>query len=188
MISLGFKTEEIGMLLKEKPIHIFDYYKKNLNLGVTNSLFDLRMIDKHLSLEGDLLVKVDRTSMLTSLECRAPFLNEKLWNFTNSLPDNYLIHNKSKKYILKESFKDVFPSNFLNKSKKGFGVPVGDWLRESLKNELLSYIDDKFLTKQGVFNITYIKKLVINHIEGIEDNTFKIWSFFCFQKWYKIHY
>ena len=73
MISLGFKKEEIGTLLKDKSLDIFDYYKKDLNLGIPNSLFDLRMIDKHLSLEGDMLVKVDRTSMLTSLECRAPF-------------------------------------------------------------------------------------------------------------------
>lgn len=188
MISLGFKKEEIGTLLKDKSLDIFDYYKKDLNLGIPNSLFDLRMIDKHLSLEGDMLVKVDRTSMLTSLECRAPFLNEKLWNFTNSLPDNYLIYKKSKKYILKEAFKDVFPSNFLNKSKKGFGVPVGDWLRGSLKKELLSYIDEEFLISQDLFNSLYIRKLVHNHVQGIEDNTFKVWSYFCFQKWYKRHY
>jgi asparagine synthase (glutamine-hydrolysing) len=185
IISLGFKEYEINLLLKKKSSDIFEYYKKDLNLNKSESLYDLRMIDKHVSLEGDMLVKVDRTSMLSSLECRAPFLNKKVWNFTNSLPDNYLIHKRSKKYILKEAFKDVFPSNFLEKSKKGFGVPVGDWLRASLKEELITYSTKDFVEEQNLFNYEYIAKLVNNHLKGFEDNTFKVWSYYCFQKWYK---
>ncbi len=185
IISLGFKEYEINKLLKNQSSDIFEYYKKDLNLNKSESLYDLRMIDKHVSLEGDMLVKVDRTSMLTSLECRAPFLNKKIWNFTNSLPDNYLIHKRSKKYVLKEAFKEVFPSNFLEKSKKGFGVPVGDWLRASLKEELIKYSAKDFVEEQNLFNYEYISKLVNNHIKGLEDNTFKVWSYYCFQKWYK---
>ena len=185
IISLGFKEYEINKLLKNQSSDIFEYYKKDLILNKSESLYDLRMIDKHVSLEGDMLVKVDRTSMLTSLECRAPFLNKKIWNFTNSLPDNYLIHKRSKKYILKEAFKDVFPSNFLEKSKKGFGVPVGDWLRASLKEELIGYVDENFVKEQNLFNYEYVEKLVNNHIKGFEDNTFKVWPYYCFQKWYK---
>jgi len=131
-----------------------------------------------------MLVKVDRTSMLSSLECRAPFLNKKIWDFTNSLPDNYLIHKGSKKYILKEVFKDVFPSNFLESSKQGFGVPVGDWLRASLKDELIGFIEESFVLKQNIFNYDYINFIVKNHIEGLEDSTFKVWTYYCFQKWY----
>jgi len=185
IISLGFKEYEINQLLKQESSAIFEYYKKELNLNKSESLADLRMIDKYLSLEGDMLVKVDRTSMLTSLECRAPFLNKKIWDFTNSLPDNYLIHKRSKKYILKEAFKDVFPTNFLEKSKKGFGVPVGDWLRASLKEELIGYLDKGFVEEQNLFNYGYVSKLVNNHLKGFEDNTFKVWSYYCFQKWYK---
>lgn len=177
IISLGFKEHEINQLLKQESSAIFEYYKKELNLNKSESLADLRMIDKHLSLEGDMLVKVDRTSMLTSLECRAPFLNKKIWDFTNSLPDNYLIHKRSKKYILKEAFKDVFPTNFLEKSKKGFGVPVGDWLRASLKEELIGYVEKGFVEEQNLFNYGYVSKLVNNHL--------KVWSYYCFQKWYK---
>lgn len=185
IISLGFKEYEINQLLKQESSAIFEYYKKELNLNKSESLYDLRMIDKHLSLEGDMLVKVDRTSMLTSLECRAPFLNKKIWDFTNSLPDYYLIYKRSKKYILKEAFKDVFPDNFLEKSKKGFGVPVGDWLRASLKEELIGYVEKKFIEEQNLFNYGYVSKLVNNHLKGFEDNTFKVWSYYCFQKWYK---
>ena len=132
-----------------------------------------------------MLVKVDRTSMLSSLECRAPFLNQKLWKFTNSLPSDYLIKNGSKKHILKEAFKDVFPSNFLEKSKKGFGVPVGDWLRTILKDELMFLCDKSFIEEQNLFKYNYVYEMVRRHITGQEDNTFKVWTYFCFQKWYK---
>ena len=131
-----------------------------------------------------MLVKVDRTSMLNSLECRAPFLNKSLWNFANSLPESFLLKGWSKKHILKEAFKNEFPEDFLHKSKKGFVVPVGDWLRSSLKKELLSYIETSFLREQNIFNINFIQKLVDNHITGKADNSYKVWTFYTFQKWY----
>lgn len=187
MISLGFKESEINKILIKSTDGTFDYYKNNLGLNKSDSLSDLRNIDKHISLEGDMLVKVDRTSMMSSLECRAPFLNKKLWDFTNTLPEKYLINRTSKKYILKESFKDVFPSNFLEKTKKGFGVPVGDWLRSFLKDELIYFCNKSFIEEQNLFNYSFIEQLVNRHLSGQEDNTFKVWTYFCFQKWYKNH-
>jgi asparagine synthase (glutamine-hydrolysing) len=184
MISLGFKENEIIKLIINGSDGIFNYYKTSLGLNKSKTLSDLRNIDKHISLEGDMLVKVDRTSMLSSLECRAPFLNKQLWEFTNSLPSNYLIKNGSKKHILKESFKDVFPPNFLEKSKKGFGVPVGDWLRTILKDELMFLCNKSFVTDQNLFNFHYVTEIVSHHLSGKEDNTFKVWTYFCFQKWY----
>ena len=185
MISLGFKENEINKILKKSSSGIFDYYKNKLDLQKPKSLSDLRRIDKHISLEGDMLVKVDRTSMLSSLECRAPFLNKELWDFTNSLPEKYLINKTSKKFILKESFKDNFPSKFLEKSKKGFGVPVGDWLRAFLKDELIYLCNKSFVEEQNLFNYSYVHETVSRHLSGQEDNTFKVWTYFCFQKWYK---
>ncbi|MEZ4802636.1 MAG: asparagine synthase (glutamine-hydrolyzing) [Gelidibacter sp.] len=186
IISLGFQIGDINRLLNpefQKP-NPFDYFKNKTAIPNPKSLNDFRTIDRHISLEGDMLVKVDRTSMLNSLECRAPFLNRELFEFTMSLPEDFLLNKWSKKHILKESFKYAFPQGFLEKSKHGFGVPVGDWLRDGLKKELLSYIDGSFLKKQGVFNISAMSELVQNHLSGKEDNTFKVWSFFCFQKWY----
>jgi asparagine synthase (glutamine-hydrolysing) len=132
IISLGFSEVEIKNILKSNVYksNSLNYYKNKTN-SKNNSIANFRAIDKHLSLEGDMLVKVDRTSMLASLECRAPFLNKELWDFTNQLPDSYLINGWDKKHILKEAFKDYFPKDFLNKSKKGFGVPVGDLRRLS---------------------------------------------------------
>lgn len=186
IISLGFNETEIKSLLLS---HFYSanslvYFKNKLKTNI-NSIAQFRSIDRQLSLEGDMLVKVDRTSMLASLECRAPFLNIDLWDFTNQLPDSYLIKGWDKKHILKEAFKDYFPKDFLNKSKRGFNVPVGDWLRSNLRFELLSYIEKSFIVKQNIFHFDNISDLVTKHLDGKVDNTFKVWTFYCFQKWYK---
>ena len=186
IISLGFN--DTGRLLSPNlyKINPFEHYLQFITKPKT--LHDFREVDRLVSLEGDMLVKVDRTSMLNSLECRSPFLNKTLWEFSNGLPENFLMKNWDKKHILKEAFKSEFPEGFLDKSKKGFVVPVGDWLRNSLKTELKSYIEDSFLDEQQIFQKAYIKEIVNNHISGIADNSYKVWTFYTFQKWYKNSY
>lgn len=185
IISLGFKETEIQSIFNsdfndfDSLKYFIDKFDKN-----SNTILNFRTIDKDISLEGDMLVKVDRTSMLASLECRSPFLNKDLWDFTSQLPDSYLINGWDKKHILKEAFKEFFPRDFLNKSKKGFGVPVGDWLRSGLRLELLKYVDKSFILDQNIFNYEVILKLIMDHLDSKVDNTFKVWTFYCFQKWY----
>lgn len=189
IISLGFQENEVGLVLKANLYNenTLSYYKNKIGNN-NKTLTDFRNIDKQLSLEGDMLVKVDRTSMLSSLECRAPFLNKEIWNFTSQIPENYLINGWDKKHILKEAFQAYFPKDFLNKSKKGFGVPVGDWLKANLKEELTTYINKKFIDNQAIFDYDVISKIVTNHIQGKIDNTFRVWTFYCFQKWYVNYY
>ncbi len=189
IVSLGFMENESESLLnasfyEKDPLFVYKQKIKN----TSNSLHSFREIDRLLSLEGDSCVKVDRTAMLASIETRAPFLNKELWNLASQLPENYLMKGMNKKYILKKAFEKEFPKGFLDKSKKGFGVPVGDWLSGSLKDELTKYIDKDLLKKQDIFNPEYIIPLVQNHIQGISDNTFRVWAFFCFQKWYSVTY
>lgn len=167
---------------------LFQEYKEVLGKQKIESLTDFRLVDKILSLEGGMLAKVDRTSMLTSLECRAPFLNKSIWEFTNTLPESYLMKGWNKKYILKEAFRDQFPQDFLEKGKSGFGSPTGDWLRQSLRKELESYIEPEMLKKQGIFKVDVITKLVQDHLDSKKDSTFRVWSYYCFQKWYKFNF
>ncbi|MBK8946931.1 MAG: asparagine synthase (glutamine-hydrolyzing) [Ignavibacteriae bacterium] len=186
IVSLGFqKNELLALFKKEYLIHndLLEYFKFKIEFNKSN-LNNFREFDKLVSLDGDMLVKVDRTSMLVSLECRAPFLNKELWNFTKHLPENYLIKRWDKKYLLRETFKEYFPKKFLSKPKQGFGVPVGDWLSKGLKHELLSYIDMDFIKKQNIFDFQTVSKLVNDHVEHKVDNSFKVWTYYCFQKWY----
>jgi len=186
IISLGYTSNELRdyLLTENQLTDLFSYYKNKTGIAAPESLTDFRTIDRYVSLEGDMLVKVDRTSMLNSLECRAPLLNQNIWNYVNTLPEEFLLKGWDKKHILKEAFKNSFPEGFLDKSKSGFGAPVGDWLRTSLKAELESYIDKNILEKQKLFNPDTVITMVKNHLSGKIDQTFKVWTFYCFQKWY----
>jgi asparagine synthase (glutamine-hydrolysing) len=190
IISLANTNKELEHIMSPDYLepNLFQEYKNVLDLQKAESLTDFRQVDKVLSLEGGMLTKVDRTSMMNSLECRAPFLTRELWEFTNTLPENYLMKGWNKKHILKEAFKGQFPDDFLEKRKSGFGSPTGDWLRQSLRKELESYIEPKMLKEQGVFNKDVIIKLVKDHLDSKKDSTFRVWSFYCFQKWYKYNY
>ncbi len=190
IISLANTSNQISEIISPDYYeeNIFQEYKDVLGKQKIESLTDFRLVDKVLSLEGGMLAKVDRTSMMTSLECRAPFLNKDLWEFTNTLPENYLMKGWNKKHILKEAFRDQFPDEFLEKGKSGFGSPTGDWLRQSLRKELESYIEPAMLKSQGIFNIDFITKLVQDHLDSKKDSTFRVWSFYCFQKWYKYNF
>ena len=187
IISLGFRNKNIDPLLSPDWLEAdpFAYYKALAGFNGPTNLTQMRNIDKMVSLDGDMLTKVDRASMLASLECRAPFLNPVIWHYASSLPEDFLLNKRDKKKILKDAFAGYFPKGFLDLKKQGFGVPVGNWLRDSLKEELLSYTEKDFIVQQGIFNYDFIKKLVDNHINQKADNTFQVWAFFCFQKWYR---
>ena len=190
IISLANTSKLLSEIMKDDYFDpdLFQEYKDVLGKQKTETLTDFRLVDKILSLEGGMLAKVDRTSMLTSLECRAPFLNKSIWEFTNTLPESYLMKGWNKKYILKEAFRDQFPQDFLEKGKSGFGSPTGDWLRQSLRKELESYIEPEMLKKQGIFKVDVITKLVQDHLDSKKDSTFRVWSYYCFQKWYKFNF
>lgn len=190
IISLANTSNQLEEIIKPEYFenNLFQEYKDVLGKQKIETLTDFRLVDKILSLEGGMLAKVDRTSMMTSLECRAPFLNKDIWEFTNTLPESYLMKGWNKKHILKEAFRDQFPDEFLEKGKSGFGSPTGDWLRQSLRKELESYIEPNMLKEQGLFNIEMITKLVNEHLDSKKDSTFRVWSFYCFQKWYKYNF
>jgi asparagine synthase (glutamine-hydrolysing) len=188
IMSLGFTNENKENLLTKSK---FENTNSNVLLKILNdanafSILDKsRYIDLKISLEGDMLTKVDRASMLASIECRAPLLDHRLIDFSYKLPSDYLIKNNETKFILKDTFKDLLPKGLFNKPKKGFGVPVGDWLRNDFKDELISLTNREYLIDQNIFNENYIKQLVDEHLKSYRDHTFKLWTIFCFQKWYK---
>ncbi len=185
IISLGFNSHEIKNLLIAQGDETNSFFESVFNRAIDHSgLSKSRIIDYQTSLEGDMLVKVDRTSMLNSLECRSPFLDHQLIEFSFSLPEDFLIHKNETKYILKKTFEDLLPKNLFKHTKSGFGVPVGDWLRSDLKFQLQSFINKEFIEEQKIFNYNYVKKMVNDHLNQHCDQTFKVWSFYCFQLWY----
>ena len=188
IISLGFSEQEKSNLLIDElheSLLTDDFVREKYNKVKDESyLTQVRYIDKEISLDGDMLVKVDRASMLASLECRAPFLDHNLFEFANSLPDNFLIDGSNKKKILKDAFAVMLPKGLFNLQKNGFGIPVGSWLKNELKEDLMLLTDMEFLKTQNIFKPTFVESLFQEHLGPFKDHTIKLWLIYCFQKWY----
>ncbi len=190
VISLGFQSKDLKRLIRaeaymdmsEELLDFKSFAGKDLSL--LEPLKVARYIDKNISLEGDMLAKVDRASMLCSLECRAPFLDHRLMELSYRMPDSFLIRGNNKKRILKDTFKDLLPKGFFINTKSGFEIPVSDWFRNELKEGLYDTLSEENLNSHSLFCNDYVHQLIREHIELGIDNSFKLWTLFCFQKWY----
>lgn len=135
-------------------------------------------------LSEDILVKVDRASMMNSLEVRSPFLNSGLVSFINNLPDNLKFRKLTSKYLLKKLMTKYLGKDIVYRKKKGFGIPVAEWLSGSLREELEELLSEKRIKEQGIFNYLYVKKILEEHLSKKKNHRQKLWSLFVFQKWY----
>ena len=134
-------------------------------------------------LAEDILAKVDRASMAVSLEVRAPFLDPELVGFVNSLPAEMKIRGLTTKYILKRALKGLLPPEILNRQKKGFGIPVGLWLRGELRDLMLSLLEPGKIRREGIFNPEHITSLIGEHCAGKRDNRKQLWTLIMFELW-----
>ena len=139
---------------------------------------------KHYLVE-DILTKVDRASMMNSLEVRSPFLDHKLVSFINNLPDNFKLRGLTTKYLLKKLMAKYVGKDVVSRKKKGFGIPIAQWLAGDLRKELEDSLFGEKIKKQEIFNYPYIKKITEEHLERRQNHRQKLWSLFVFQKWYE---
>lgn len=137
-------------------------------------------------LVNDYLVKTDRATMFNSLELRTPFIDKSLVEFANTLPYDYIMHDGINKYVTKKISEKYFTKDLIYREKQGFGIPIGQWMREGWKKQFEEVIFDK----QDVIplNYTYVEKIWNEHISRQKDNTDKLWSVYVFHKWIKNQY
>lgn len=141
--------------------------------------------DVHNYLPDDLLVKVDIASMANSLEGRSPFLDHKVMEFAARLPADYKLKGQAKKYILKRAINTLIPQENIHRRKMGFGVPVGKWFRNELKDFLRENLLSQASLRRGYFKPEVIKNMVDNHINAKKDYTFQLWSLLMLELWHQ---
>ena len=133
----------------------------------------------------DILVKVDRCSMLNSLEVRAPFLDRELAEFVISLPVRYKLHGLKRKYLLKKAFADLLPPRILHRNKRGFQIPVSQWLRGRLRPLMEDLLSEEALARQKFFNPVAVRRLMQAHLSGEKDLRTPLWTLMVFQLWWR---
>jgi asparagine synthase (glutamine-hydrolysing) len=144
----------------------------------------MQYADINFYLAEDILTKVDRAAMAVSLETRAPFLDPRIGQFAASIPVEYKLKGKSGKVILKEAMKDLLPQNILHRPKKGFGIPIAEWLKGRLNSLMHEMLASERLESQGLFNADYVQRLIREHESGAASHHKELWTLLVFQLWF----
>jgi asparagine synthase (glutamine-hydrolysing) len=145
----------------------------------------MQSVDTRLYLAEDILTKVDRASMAVSLEVRAPFLDPRVAEFAASLPCNYKLRGQKTKYILKKAVREILPPFVTRRPKKGFGVPVAEWLKEKLRPLARDLLSPERVRRAGVFNANYVARLQDEHERGIANHRKLLWTLLMFELWHE---
>ena len=176
----SFATEERSALLSREARH-----EVELDAADADPLNQVLMLDMRLYLENDILVKLDRASMMASLEGRVPLLNNDFVEYATRLPMNMKLRGLRSKFLLKRALRGLLPESILNRPKKGFGIPVAHWFRWPLKEQMLSVLSPERIAREGFFDATAVARLVSDHLEGRRDNRKQLWTLFAFELWHE---
>jgi asparagine synthase (glutamine-hydrolysing) len=155
------------------------------NCDSTDVVERMQSLDTRLYLAEDILTKVDRASMSVSLEVRAPFLDPRVAEFAASLPANYKLRGRKTKYILKRAIEDFLPPFVTRRGKKGFGVPVAEWLKGKLRPLARDLLSPDRVRRAGVFNAEYVTKLQDEHERGVANHRKLLWTLLMFELWHE---
>jgi len=162
-------TEEIGSYEKAFP------FKDSTTL--------LQYLDLKLYLQESILVKVDRASMASSLEVRAPFLDYELVEFVTGLPPGLKLKGLTSKYILKKAMKNLLPNEVIQRKKKGFGVPIAKWVKGPLRDLFEDLLSPDHIKGEGFLNPAYVTTLLQDHLLNRKDNRKQLWTLLVWELW-----
>ena len=159
--------------------------RDTLNLiDSTNEIERMQFLDINFYMAEDILTKVDRAAMAVSLETRAPFLDPRVGQFAASIPVDYKLRGRKGKYILKQAVKDLLPREILSRPKKGFGIPIAEWLKGRLNPLLHDMLAPHKLNQQGIFNAERVQRLIREHESNAASHHKELWTLLVFQLWY----
>jgi asparagine synthase (glutamine-hydrolysing) len=144
-------------------------------------------IDLKTYLVDDILVKVDRMSMAASLEARVPYLDRRIVEFALSLPPDLKMKGFSTKVLLKKTFWNDLPPEVQRRDKQGFSIPIKNWIRGELKPMMTDLLSEKRIREQGLFQPSFVSRLVREHLDGKENHSHKLWALMVFEQWHEIY-
>ena len=166
------------------PLRQFeDYYD---SAPAQDPLSRLLYLDMKTYLTADILAKVDRMSMATSLEMRCPILDHELVEWVVGLPLKFKFQSGARKYLLKKlAVRLGIPPALLHRRKQGFSLPLVHWMRDELKDGLLGILTEPRTLQRGYFNPNTIRGLLDEHFRGRRDHSGVIWLLLVFELWHR---
>ena len=131
----------------------------------------------------ELLMKQDQMSMAASIESRVPFLDHKLVEFTAKLPERLKLRGWTTKYILRRGMRSILPAEIINRSKMGFPVPLGKWLREDYRSIVDEYVLSERTVARAIFDRRAVQQMVDEHQQGMKNHADRLWALITFEVW-----
>jgi asparagine synthase (glutamine-hydrolysing) len=151
--------------------------------GAADPVNRLLYADLKVYLADDILVKVDRMSMATSLETRAPFLDTDLMELAFSMPGDLKVRGGERKYILKRALQGVLPDGILHRRKEGFSIPMKQWLRRDLQPLMRELLSPARLAARGLFEPAEVARMMDAHVAGQANYAHQLFSLMVFERW-----
>ncbi|MGD8538846.1 MAG: asparagine synthase (glutamine-hydrolyzing) [Candidatus Aminicenantes bacterium] len=179
-----YSQEFIHELGGVKPFHTIPpldklYPQLNRFDDISGELY----LDLKSYLVDDILVKVDRMSMATSLETRVPFVDHEVVRFAFRIPGPLKLKGMTTKWILKKSMERLLPRQNIYRSKEGFSIPIKHWLRNELKDLMFHYLSETRIRDAELFNYRSIQQKIDAHMDGRENYSHQLWALLVFEIW-----
>jgi asparagine synthase (glutamine-hydrolysing) len=171
------------LFAKHADEEIFDEVRAYDRANGLNVVEQMMTLDATHYLSECVLFKVDRASMAASLETRAPFLDHTLAEFLMTLPLHLKLRRLTGKYILKRAMRGRLPDDVIRRPKKGFGMPVANWVKGELRPLVRDTLAPDRLRRRGLFNPEYVQSLLDEHERGAADHRKLIWTLLMFELW-----
>ena len=129
----------------------------------------------------------DRMTMATSLECRVPLLDEELVDLMLHMPASMKVRGRNLKYGMKMAMKGVLPESIIERRKRGFGAPMGAWLKGKLLPMTEYFLSPEKVRERGLFNETAVESMMNSHVQGADDNTDKVLGLLNLEIWCRLY-
>lgn len=153
--------------------------------GSPDALDRALYVDVHTYMVDDILTKVDRMSMAVSLEAREPLLDHRLLEFAASVPSSLKLRDGRTKHLLRKVLDRRIPKHILERRKRGFDAPIGEWLRGPLRPMVDALLEDGRLHERGIFNASEVTRLWTEHRTGRADHRHRLWQLLMLELWFR---